>query len=315
MNKKNIAMRDVIVCLLIFVPNEGHGMHRILRATQMVTGACLVGGGMLIEGYGRERLKKSELDGFEMSKDVQLFTRSVIRKIDVQAAESVTLLVDKNDAASEWSAEYDKVILVDPIINKKLEIILHKKDIIEAEKKFLALHTMLIKHELKHYISQDSHNLIYACAVIPAMIQTGSTALRYGFNRIFKIEQPKKIIPALLRSSLSVASLIPKIGVSFLGFIIYRQYIERQADKFACEHAETRQELEEYHKFFMDIHYSDQKSFLHNKGIDLDSMSPWKRYFLMKFDYFTHDPAHPCPEDRGTDVQYYLGKWDEEHKN
>src|SRR5260221_13762958 len=78
-------------------------------------------------------------------------------------------------------------------------------------------------------------------------------ALSFGatlaFRKLCNIQEPKTLVKTILRSSVAIGSIVPKAFMSVISSILLHRYHESRADKFACEHAESRLELEEFAKW------------------------------------------------------------------
>jgi hypothetical protein len=301
-NKKIIHM--VMVSALICCNNMS-GMHgRILGATQLVTATALITGGMVISGMMYFD-KKKPLNNEPMPPESQKFIRSIMKKCGDSTADTLPLLISLRDKCP-WLSVADKAICASITEIDQLEQSLRNDN-----KKNLALTTMGIKHEIKHNMNQDAYHMLCVFTAIPITVVMTSALIRRGTNRLCNINPPTKIIPTLLRSSICVGMVIPKIIMGTISLCIYRQYLEQEADRFACEHAASREELEVYGKDFLNDYSQEREIILQKTGIDLFAYNlPWQRIIYGTF----YDPIHPLSYDRGMMAIEYSRKWDKNIK-
>jgi hypothetical protein len=170
-----------------------------------------------------------------------------------------------------------------------------------------------VKHECKHYLNQDTKKRMEALVAIPVAVQAGCSTLTYGLNKLLNIEPPKTVLRTLLRSALSVGAIMPKTGISFVGLILYTRYQESEADRFACERAESRLELSERVAEFKEDEKNAKNSAMQymSNFADMDKKSQDR---LVRLFEFIIDKKHPYSGDRAAMAQEYLDKWDAEHK-
>lgn len=160
---------------------------------------------------------------------------------------------------------------------------------------------MILRHEIKHMINHDSKKgSMYATGLVPIAVEAACSGTTYVFNKICGIEAPKRFLGMALRSSVAIGSIAPKLALNFASIVFYKRYREAQADKFACEHAETKEELEEFAKFFKKY----ENPALASKSRTEVRLLEAQRY-----------PIHPAPIDRREMVESYINKRDKEHNN
>ena len=211
----------------------------------------------------------------------------------------------------------DESLLADALINKpKLEkmrsqanaiqqnigydgqIINDHNILINRYDKIIARDAMILKHELGHIVNKDIENKKYVAASVPLGVEAISFGITSGFKKLYKINPPKKLMSAALRSSGAVGAIIPKALLNIALFIEFERYEESRADKFACKNAESRLELEQYAHAFGEQENPD-----------------WATKNRMKVRWLegSNDLTHPCFADRREMVESYLVKWDAEH--
>jgi hypothetical protein len=158
--------------------------------------------------------------------------------------------------------------------------------------------TMILRHELKHMINHDVQKSAYALGLAPLVVEGACSGTTYAFNKICGIEAPKRFLGTVFRSSVAIGSIVPKLMLSLASIGFYKRYEETQADKFACEHAESRSELEAFANFFKKYENPEWASKSRN---EIRLLAARK------------DPIHPAPVDRKEMVESYLPKWDRDH--
>jgi hypothetical protein len=169
----------------------------------------------------------------------------------------------------------------------------------DSPDKIIARNSMILKHELGHVINQDTQNKCYALATIPLGIETLSFGVTKMFRKLFNMQpQPKTFLKTTLRSCSAIGSIGPKFLMSSLGLVAFSRYQETQADKFACEHAESRLELEEFAKYFKE-----------HENSDWATKNRWEVCLL----HAEKDLCHPAPIDRREMVESYIAQWDKDH--
>ena len=165
--------------------------------------------------------------------------------------------------------------------------------------KILAEYSMILGHELGHIANNDNLNRLYARALIPVGVELALFGITSKFKELCRISPPKKFIETVLRSSLAVGAIGPKLLISLSLFWTYCRYQETQADRFSCESAESRLELDAFADLFR------------HSGGDKRGHRGFGEVLL----HALLDPGHPYDTDRAERVERYLRKWDLEHVN
>lgn len=211
-----------------------------------------------------------------------------------------------------WAVEKDAIFLVSPHLAEKLDKSLStlnedswsnwlsSQEKIEDEKNYaeknIALHRSLLKREINHYTNKDGYKSVTPFLWIPIITQTACSGTSTIVKKLFKIKPPKTWHQTLLFSCAAMGSAILKCGFNLALCKDYIKNTQRdyktRADKFACENAETKQELTEAHK-----HYSQYKW-----GLD-----------IKREEHSEREPFHPWPDNRARTIEPYIKKWNEEH--
>lgn len=173
---------------------------------------------------------------------------------------------------------------------------------IDNSKEVIAGQKMISLHEIFHIINNDSKNRFYALGIAPIAVEAMSSGVTYGFNKICHIEVPKTWLKTVARSSLAVGSIVPKLCFNLFAVCSYHKYGEFCADRFACENAETREELIAFRDEFRKYQHDFEQEYQFQKDTNF------------RLEYTKVDPAHPYLGDRADMVQKYIDKWDAEHK-
>ncbi len=101
---------------------------------------------------------------------------------------------------------------------------------------------------------------------------------------------------ALLLQKSNFAGFALKLGLVSAANISFMRYTESQADKFSCERADNRLELEQYRNFFTRRHNVFESEF---------SAAEQDRY-LLSYEYLIGDFGHSSPKDRADMIDRYL---------
>src|SRR5579863_3325498 len=217
-----------------------------------------------IEKWGREKMKQLNVSHAEsISFDYDLVWSTSGKKINVPALESIILnqaLKFNNDWRSKIGflrGDIDKII---------------------------ARNAMDLKHEIGHIVNKDPQNRLYAAVTVPIGIEALSFGITKVFRKLCNIQpQPKTFLKTMLRSCSAIGAIGPKFLMSCFGLNVFSRYQETQADKFACEHAESRLELEEFARSFKEHEKPEWVSKNRDEVRLLESI---------------RDPIHPAPVDR-----------------
>jgi hypothetical protein len=305
MKKRIIVWSFSFLSILSF--NSTVTMHgKVLMGVKGLTSGSLIAVGAL-SAYVVNEKRKKPVKGIPMPSKVQKWVRTELEKLDVPNSNKIPLLLDKEDS---WRVEWGKAIRCSLEDAGMLLEAFESPDCQESQEA-IALSSIILKHEVWHLLNKDCQKRICSLVAIPTIVQAGCSAVTYGFNKIFKIKPPKTVVRTLGRSLVAVAAMAPKYILSEKTATFYRREQESAADRFACEHAASRLELEE----FCEVHYKDYK--------EMES-------FLMKYEAFAAldiverdmrmrslqiNDDHPYCIDRAAMGLYYLKKWDEEHKS
>lgn len=282
-----------------------------------------------VEEYGLDR------NYDPLSPAAEKFIRNKLGQVGIANAQNVPIVV-----GNQYGAIYDKALIVDssevsdleraldwsPKYLESYEQLLSIRSKAEADKddgkvkeaeshlytlkkelltmsREAGLVSMSVGHEAKHMLSNDGKNsihmpLLYACGV-----QACSSSISLAFNKIFKIQRPQTWPKLLLRSSGTVASIVPKLVLMSLIDQKYHRCKEAQADEFACEKAETIIELNSYRDFFLAEEDALKRAFPIMPG-----QSEKDRMKSLRSAYASIDQDHPYPGDRAADIQKHIDR-------
>jgi len=168
--------------------------------------------------------------------------------------------------------------------------------------------SMVLKHEIGHIVANDGENSRRMKLAIPIAIETVCFGTSFAFNKLCKISPPKTIMKSLMRSGLAFGGIIPKRLCFFPIYFTYSRYREAEADKFACENAETKKELEASYAYWRLSEEDFEKKCCSEQlaSTDLTEID-------LRSKYKAFDPGHPYPADRADMVQKYINEWDAKH--
>lgn len=223
-------------------------------------------------------------------------------KLNISNVELVSSLINKPWASCSYgktghvaAPSGDIVTLNEALINKSI----NNETTTTKDNSEIALKKMFLTHEFSHIINKDFQNRTYALVAIPVAVEALSFGATSAFRKLCGIQTPKTFTKTMLRSSLAIGSVVPKALLSTVSLIALCRYHETRCDKFACEHAESRLELEVYAK-----HYKDSESPYVTTQNRRD----------VRFAEFEKDPLHPAPVDRKEMVEAYIAEYDAAHK-
>lgn len=299
MNKRIILGLVSLSFLASFKPAVAmHG--RVLRGVQIVTSGAVIGVGAK-KAYDLDQEIQKPINAPEAPEKVKCMVHEGLAKLNVPNYKEVPVL-QFSYQDSPWAVLSDKVIVVHPEIAAA---------IVSGNEEIIAQSEMLKKHEFKHLLNGDVQKKAYSLVAAPCVVQAAGSGLTYSFNRIVDRKQPKTLLSLTGRSLVAVGAIGPKFFISNLGVIAYIRYQEAQADRFACEHAESREELETFKNLWgnqaamYEQVMSQQANYVY--------ADEKQRNRMVRIFQFTDDREHPYPGDRAEMVQKYIDKWDAEH--
>jgi hypothetical protein len=193
---------------------------------------------------------------------------------------------------------------------EKLFGLFEENELIEAQycDQYIDRSSTSLKHELGHIVAHDCQNATLIKLAIPIAVETVCAGVTYNFNKLCKISPPKTIIKSLGRSALAGAGLLPKVTSSLFIYQAHARHRETQADKFACENAATKKELEARY-FDLKSHGSQFEQHCRSKLEGQRELTEKE----LRSEYAKFDSLHPYPADRTEMVQEYIGRWDAKH--
>lgn len=298
MNNKYCAYSVYMIFLII--NSTIFPMHKTIKYVGIGTLPC-VGAMNAYERHNDIKVTKQIVQKHEPVKGKAcLFAENIMKKCNAP-------LIPFKYGNQRWSVVSDHVLQADPSTIHELNVILEKKpnDRSDRENRQLAANAMIIKHEIHHFLNQDSKNKTFADFLIPVAIQTMASTTKYGFDNAIKSQNFKTLATPWMKSSGTTATIIPKLIAYNLAFISYERYLEKNADEFAYKHAESRLELEEYINFWK----NHEKIILNSSGFSDIKHDP----ALVAFKFFLSEDPHPYSGKRAAMGEKYLAQWDEKH--
>jgi hypothetical protein len=289
MNKKHLIYTILAIFLTTCKPSVA--MYGAIFKTARAVGVTA------LPVYGLDKVNATNKCFEDSNKEVIPFShiaieewgREKMKQLEVPDAESLSFKYNLG-----WSTNGKKISVPEDECNELNDALKFNKSFFSKigflrgnEDKLVACHSMILKHEICHIINKDPQSQMYALAAIPLGIEVVSFGATKAFRKLCNMQtQPKMFLKTMLRSGVAIGAIGPKMLMGGLGQAAFSRYKEVEADKFACEHAESRLELTEYANFF---EARETKAAL--------------------FD------THPCHADRREMVERYIAKWDAEHNN
>ncbi len=137
------------------------------------------------------------------------------------------------------------------------------------EQKIIDTNSWLVKHEIGHLRGKHTKKKIVAYALAPFAVQAVCSTMNHGAKKIFGMNSIPKTIPGLIgRSSLALVGIIPRLYMGIAGLFLYNRHREWQADRYACKHAKTKQELTVARDYFQGLADRLKNVFCNNKISD-----------------------------------------------
>jgi Peptidase family M48 len=168
---------------------------------------------------------------------------------------------------------------------------------------------MIGLHEIGHLTQNDSQKQLYASALITMATEGFSSGASRIVNKMCgNARMPKTLLKTAFRSSMAIGSIIPKVCLNAVGLASYCRFVEARADRFACEHAENREQLEAFHGSFKE----QQDDFEKRYQFPADASEFMKKNTL-RFNFAKESPTHPYFGDRADMVKKYIDRWGAEH--
>jgi hypothetical protein len=300
MNKKYLQYSVLMMLLMIYKPSYAMygAMFNVARFVGVTT----------LPVFGSYTAYNRHKDNQKKLKELKPVTENAVKdwfteekkKLNMLNVESVSLFEDQAWASGSYgktgyiTAPSNNIIKLNEALTNKS---VNNETIAAQDNSEIARNAMLLKHELAHIINKDFQNGTYALVAIPLVVEALSFGTTSVFRKLCNIEEPKTLIKTMLRSSAALGSIVPKSLLSAALLIPFWRYREKRCDKFACEHAESRLELEEFAKW----HKKNESPYATGNRRDI------------RFAEFEKDPVHPAPVDRKEMVEAYIAKWDAAH--
>jgi hypothetical protein len=355
MNKKHLTCSILAIFLLACKPS--FAMYgAIFKAARAVGVTTLPVCGL----YLFNKQDKTEQKRLELISETAIDTwgKEKMKQLKVPNAESIPFIYGFG-----WATGREKFIMVPRSesyqISKALELknksslgnFFYKIRFLgdDPDKK-IALHSMLLKHEIGHIIKKDDSNAVYALATMPVAVEALSFGVTSAFRKLCNIQSPKTFVKTTLRSCSALGAIVPKALIGSAAYIFSNRYKEARADKFACKNAESRLELEEFEKFFQKptndslkekdvgslmfyylltgrfdnipkgvrkefIEYTEKGLLEMSRQLNDPDISEKRKNILKNILHVANDPDHPHHQKRAENVRKYINKWDAEHNN
>ncbi len=187
------------------------------------------------------------------------------------------------------------------------QIDVEKQNVAQCKAK-IARESMIVNHEFGHIVHEDSNKYVYALTTIPLGVEALSFGATKLLRKLYNIQpQPKTFLKTMLRSGSAIGAIVPKaLANAVLGGFLSKHWFEAPADTFACEHAVSRLELEEFAKYWKE-HETDY--YKKNKISDSRLERVLNSRIIKEIIY----PLHPIPADRRQMVEGYINQWDRDH--
>ncbi len=120
----------------------------------------------------------------------------------------------------------------------------NSRSVDSQEQKVIDNSLWFVKHEMGHLNGKHGKKKIVAWALAPLAIQTLFNTMNVGLKKSLGMNSvPKTSLGVFARSLLAFGGIIPKVGIGVAGLSLYSRHHEWQADRYACKHAKTKQEL------------------------------------------------------------------------
>lgn len=267
MNKKYFLSSALI--MLVMITNPLLPMH--IRFAQYAINAGIISGGTY--GLLKLRARHKEFTLQDVPPHTQQWARNHLVHNNIPNADSIPLKI-----GDEWAVTGGRFITMDPYVAQGLENILTDAACDKDKDSSLALAKMILMHEAKHYQNGDA----------------GKGCLFGGLTS------------ALLLQKSNFAGFVIKLGLVGAANIGFMRHTEREADRFACERANNRLELEQYRDFFIRRHNAFESEF---------SASAEQDKYLLSYEYLFSDFGHPALGERENMAQSYVIEWDKKHQN
>jgi len=299
-----IKQRSLVgfVITLIMIQHIQAMWEKSLLGVKVITAGAVIGVGAKKAHTMKKNLDTSLDDLPDAPPSVKKIVYNGLVQYNVSHAASVPIKMC-NDVDT-WAVLNDKVIAVNPYIAQRID---------SGDKDLIVQSEAIKKHEINHLLNKDTHRRMYAWVAAPCTVQAVSSSASYVFNAAFKRKGPQSMWSCMGRSSIACGSMAPKWVLSVLIVIGYVRYQEAEADRFACEHAESREELVAFKSFFDGVAKNNQKIIALSVA-DYDQMDQKKKKEVEWYFTFVSDIEHPHPAERAAMVQRYIDKWDEEHR-
>lgn len=229
-----------------------------------------------------------------LGKKTDKWVKNIIRECNV---ESIPTLQFPGTNSYLFAMYADRAMIMSEATNNSIEDVLNKKNIAAEEQKELNGKAFAVKHEVGHYIRQDTFYRNCASLLIPSTIQAITSTFGYACTKVCGIKAPRTKIASISRGSLLMLSLLLKDRAATIASIAYNRHQEKQADQFALEHA-SADEISAAIDFFRVLEVDFLLSYVKDHPNCTVGQVWWGHFFL--------EGKHPYPADRAIMAEEFL---------
>jgi hypothetical protein len=297
MNKKYLKNSLLMMFLVVYMPS--YTMHGTIFKLARFVGVTTAPAFGLYTACNKYKGNQEEVEALKP------VTEDAVKNWFIEEKQKLNISNVKLIEGKNWTSYNDGktgyVEIPSDDITKLNEALINKsvnnKTTMLKDNSEIARDVMFLKHEFAHIINKDSQYRTCSVVAIPLAIEALSFGAISAVRKLCNIQEPKTLTKTILRSSVAIGSIVPKGLLSLASVLFLWRSHETRCDKFACEHAESRLELEEFAKW----HKNNESLYATGSRNDI------------RFAEFEKDPTHPAPVDRREMVETYIAQWDTTH--
>jgi hypothetical protein len=294
MNKKYLKNSLLMMFLMVYMPS--YTMHGAIFKLARFAGVTTVPVFGSYTAYNKYKNHPEEM------KTLKPVTEDAVKNWFVEEKQKLNISDVELVEGKNWAAWNNGTIgcveipsddmnkLNQALINKSV----HNEVTAAQDNAKIARDAMLLKHEFAHIINKDNQYRTSSLIAIPIGVEALSFGTTSAFRKLCNIQTPKTLIKTILRSGSAIGAIVPKAWLSLCLSVSFHRYHEARCDKFACEHAESRLELEEFAKW----HKNNESPYATGNRRDI------------RLAEFEKDPTHPAPVDRREMAEEYITEYD-----
>lgn len=222
--------------LILLVSSSSIGAHLFLKATKIATAACFIGG-----TYSYAKAAGDNTEYFLPKDNVCVFIRNALEHHGIDNATDFPLVKLYGDDVS-----LPRAVCLSSAQCAVIEKHLENQDS-ESSREITHVIKALLD-EVKHYENLDDERIQNASLAIPAFLQYVGVNATAVLNEVFDTQPPKCMKEALPRAAWNVALLPVKVALALIGIGLYSRELQRDADVFSGDHAQSREELDEWYR-------------------------------------------------------------------